>query len=117
MCSLNNIHLLDLSNNILNGSIPSCLINISFGLRKEDTSQNYDFNLGYIPSDVFTSSTPEQDTSSTRNIGIYFKSLLVLDPFSIDYLAGAETKIEFATKYRYDADKINDRIYWKYTLY
>ena len=105
LCGLSNIHLLDLSNNILNGSIPSCLINISFGLRKEDTSQNYDFNLGYIPSDVFTSSTPEQDTSSTRNIGIYFKSLLVLDPFSIDYLAGAETKIKFATKYRYDAYK------------
>ncbi|KAF3524762.1 hypothetical protein F2Q69_00051562 [Brassica cretica] len=105
LCGLSNIHLLDLSNNILNGSIPSCLINISFGLRKEDTSQNYDFNLGYIPSDVFTSSTPEQDTSSTRYIGIYFKSLLVLDPFSIDYLAGAETKIKFATKYRYDAYK------------
>lgn len=61
------------------------------------------FNFGYIPSDVFTSSSQEQDAYTTRNIGIYFKSLLVLDPFSIDYVAGAETKIEFATKYRYDA--------------
>ncbi|KAL0801793.1 hypothetical protein Bca101_056969 [Brassica carinata] len=105
LCGLSNIHLLDLSNNRLNGSIPSCLSNISFGLRKEDTSKYHDFNFVYIPSDVFTSSNPEQDAGSTRNIGIYFESLLVLDPFSIDYLAGAETKIEFATKYRYDAYK------------
>ncbi|CAH8361696.1 unnamed protein product [Eruca vesicaria subsp. sativa] len=102
LCSLRGIYLLDLSNNRLNGSIPSCLRNISFGLKKHDTSNVYGFTFGYIPSDVFTSFMREQDASSAENIGIYFKSLLVLDPFSIDYLAGAQIKIEFATKHRYD---------------
>ncbi|CAH8363593.1 unnamed protein product [Eruca vesicaria subsp. sativa] len=102
LCSLRGIYLLDLSNNRLNGSIPSCLRNISFGLKKQDTSNGYGFTFGYIPSDVFTSFMREQDASSAENIGIYFKSLLVLDPFSIDYFAGAQIKIEFATKHRYD---------------
>ncbi|CDY42434.1 BnaC02g22740D [Brassica napus] len=91
LCGLRKIHLLDLANNRLNGLIPSCLSNISF-TGKENTLYDYDYE-----TDLF------QDSTTTNNIGIYFKSLLVLDPFSIDFTAGAQTKIEFATKHRYDA--------------
>ncbi|KAF3519381.1 hypothetical protein DY000_02063001 [Brassica cretica] len=102
LCGLRKIHLLDLANNRLNGLIPSCLSNISF-TGKENTLYDYDYETGYIPSDVFSTSDLFQDSTTTNNIGIYFKSLLVLDPFSIDFTAGAQTKIEFATKHRYDA--------------
>uniref|UniRef100_A0A1J3JCL5 LRR receptor-like serine/threonine-protein kinase GSO1 n=1 Tax=Noccaea caerulescens TaxID=107243 RepID=A0A1J3JCL5_NOCCA len=110
LCALSKIHLLDLANNRLNGSIPSCLSNISFS-GKENTLFDYDYEIGYIPSDVFSTSYPEQDSSTTENIGIYFKSMLVLDPFSIDFMAGSQTKIEFATKERYDAYMSGNLIY------
>lgn len=53
--------------------------------------------------DTFPNSTPEQDSTSTENVGIYVKSLLMLDQLSMDYEAATQTKIEFATKHRYDA--------------
>ncbi|OAP15436.1 RLP15 [Arabidopsis thaliana] len=102
LCGLSNIQLLDLSNNRFNGSIPSCLSNTSFGFGKECTSYDYDFGISF-PSDVFNGFSLHQDFSSNKNGGIYFKSLLTLDPFSMDYKAATQTKIEFATKHRYDA--------------
>ncbi|XP_019082674.1 PREDICTED: LRR receptor-like serine/threonine-protein kinase GSO1 [Camelina sativa] len=102
LCGLSKIHLLDLANNRLNGFIPSCLGNIPFA-GKENTVYDYDYEIGYTPSDVFSSSNPEQDSASKKDIGIYYKSLLVLDPFGMDYMAGDQTKIEFPTKHRYDA--------------
>ncbi|XP_013590790.1 PREDICTED: receptor-like protein 12 [Brassica oleracea var. oleracea] len=102
LCALRSIHLLDLANNRLNGSIPLCLGNTSFGsfcLGKENASYSYDVGMAF--TDVFPSSTP--DSTSTGNVGTYVKSLLVLDQFSMDYEAATQTKIEFATKHRYDA--------------
>ena len=97
LCGLINIQLLDLSRNRLNGSIPSCLSNTSFVTGKKCTSYDYDFGISF-PSDVFDGFSLQQDNSSR-----YFKSLLMLDPFSMDYKASTQTKIEFATKYRYDS--------------
>ncbi|KAF8097591.1 hypothetical protein N665_0285s0022 [Sinapis alba] len=102
LCGLINIQLLDLSKNRLNGSIPSCLSNTSFVTGKKCTSYDYDFGISF-PSDVFDGFSLQQDISSTQNSSVYFKSLLMLDPFSMDYKASTQTKIEFATKYRYDS--------------
>ncbi|CAL9240621.1 unnamed protein product [Arabidopsis halleri] len=90
LCGLSNIQILDLGNNRLNGSIPSCLRNTSFGLGKEDTSYDYDYEM--------TSSFV-----SSLHADFYFKSLLKLEMFGMDYEAGAQTKVKFATKHRYDA--------------
>ncbi|VYS50987.1 unnamed protein product [Arabidopsis thaliana] len=86
-CSLSNIQLLDLSNNKFNGSIPSCLSNTSFGLRKGDDSYRYD-----VPSRFGTAKDP-----------VYFESLLMIDEFNMVDETNSQTKIEFATKHRYDA--------------
>ncbi|RID75043.1 hypothetical protein BRARA_B02112 [Brassica rapa] len=102
LCGLINIQLLDLSRNRLNGSIPSCLSNTSFVTGKKCTSYDYDFGISF-PSDVFDGFSLQQDISSTNDSSRYFKSLLMLDPFSMDYKASTQTKIEFATKYRYDS--------------
>ncbi|KAL0825776.1 hypothetical protein Bca101_049453 [Brassica carinata] len=102
LCGLINIQLLDLSKNRLNGSIPSCLSNTSFVTGKKCTSYDYDFGISF-PSDVFDGFYLQQDISSTNDSSRYFKSLLMLDPFSVDYKASTQTKIEFATKYRYDS--------------
>ncbi|KAJ0229451.1 Leucine-rich repeat-containing protein [Hirschfeldia incana] len=101
VCGLSNIHLLDLADNGLSGSIPSCLSNISFGSRKEDdTSGDYDFSIGYGNGvTIFRSSLVHRG----NNIGAYFQSLVVLDEFIMDYSTGVHTKIEFATKHRYDS--------------
>ncbi|CDY49127.1 BnaA02g16790D [Brassica napus] len=88
LCGLSNIHLLDLANNGLSGSIPSCLSNISFGSGKEDTSNDFDFVYGIF---------------NGNDVGAYFRSLVVLEQFSMDYLASFLTKIEFPTKHRYDS--------------
>ncbi|ESQ27743.1 hypothetical protein EUTSA_v10018074mg [Eutrema salsugineum] len=102
-CGLSNIHLLDLSNNRLNGSIPSCLSNTSFGLWKEDAFYFFDFSFGDNPISFEVGYALEQDSTSTKGVGRYFKSLLMLDPFNMDYKAITQTKIYFATKHRYDA--------------
>ncbi|KAL1194343.1 Receptor-like protein 15 [Cardamine amara subsp. amara] len=87
LCGLRNINLLDLSKNRLNESIPSCLSNLSFGLEKEDAfDHSYDFGF-----------------SSSGMFGVYFKSLVIQDQFFKEYVGGTQTKIEFATKHRYDA--------------
>ncbi|XP_020890616.1 LOW QUALITY PROTEIN: LRR receptor-like serine/threonine-protein kinase FLS2 [Arabidopsis lyrata subsp. lyrata] len=90
LCGLSNIQILDLGNNRLNGSIPSCLSNTSFGLGKEDTSYDYDY-------EIFSSFV------DSLHVDLYFESLLMLERFGMDYEAGAQTKVKFATKHRYDA--------------
>ncbi|CDY42435.1 BnaC02g22730D [Brassica napus] len=89
LCDLRNIHLLDLANNKLNGSIPSCFSNTSFGLGlEEDAFYSFDFSFG----------------ASSSSVGRYFSSLLGLDPFNAGFLArSTRTKIEFAIKHRYDS--------------
>ncbi|KAL1216778.1 Receptor-like protein 15 [Cardamine amara subsp. amara] len=89
LCGLSSIKLMDLSNNRLNGSIPSCLSNTSFRFKKEDSfGRNYYYDTSVTYSAYFN---------------IYFKSLILEDQFQKDYEAGNPTKIEFATKHRYDA--------------
>ncbi|WZZ05851.1 hypothetical protein YC2023_091772 [Brassica napus] len=79
LCALTSVGLLDLANNRLSGSIPSCLSNISSDLRKVDSI-------------------------STRDVGTYFKSLLILDQFTTDeFDVSTQTKLEFATKGRFEA--------------
>ncbi|XP_024013438.1 leucine-rich repeat receptor protein kinase EMS1 isoform X2 [Eutrema salsugineum] len=91
LCGLRNIQLLDLANNRLNGSIPSCLSNTSFALGKEDDGfDGYGFIYGTI-SDYYD------------DVDIYFKPLLELAPLSSQIVVATQTKVEFATKHRYDA--------------
>ncbi|XP_024013592.1 probable LRR receptor-like serine/threonine-protein kinase At4g36180 isoform X3 [Eutrema salsugineum] len=91
LCGLRNIQLLDLANNRLNGSIPSCLSNTSFGLGKEDNAfhvSNLDLGIERVYDD------PDR----------YFKPLLIeLDPLYWQIAVATQTKVEFATKHRYDA--------------
>ncbi|CAH8334646.1 unnamed protein product [Eruca vesicaria subsp. sativa] len=100
LCGLSNIHLLDLANNGLSGSIPSCLSNISFGSGKKDRLNYYNLSIGYSNDGVIIGPSMVQ---RGNNVGAYFKSLLLLEEFSMNYMEGVHTKIEFATKYRYDA--------------
>ncbi|KAG2267483.1 hypothetical protein Bca52824_062038 [Brassica carinata] len=101
LCSLTSIRLLDLANNRLSGSIPSCLSNISSDLRNVYTPI-YDF--GIDSQEMSQLSYLDRDSISTRDVGTYFKSLLILDQFTRDkYDVGTQTKIEFATKDRFDA--------------
>ncbi|XP_010471506.1 PREDICTED: probable leucine-rich repeat receptor-like protein kinase At1g35710 [Camelina sativa] len=90
LCGISNLQILDLGNNRLSGSIPSCLSNTSFGFGKEDTSYDYD-------SDLSSSSV------DSLHVDFYFASLLMFERFGMNYKEGSQTKIEFATKYRYDA--------------
>lgn len=100
LCDLSNIHLLDLANNGLSGSIPSCLSNISFGSGKEDTSNDFYFVYGFVNG--LTTISPSLGHRG-NDVGVYFRSLVVLEHFSMDYLASFQTKIEFPTKHRYDS--------------
>ncbi|KAG7589408.1 Leucine-rich repeat [Arabidopsis suecica] len=103
LCSLSNIHLLDLSNNKLNGSIPSCLSNTSFGLGKEDISY-YDYGVtSHSRNNYISIFSQDPNFFSTDKVGIYLKSLLILEMFGTDYMASTEAKIQFGTKHQYDA--------------
>ncbi|KAJ4916129.1 receptor like protein 15 [Raphanus sativus] len=85
LCGLSTIQLLDLSNNRLNGSIPSCFSNISFGLSHEAYDYGHTLHFG-----------------SPEDLGRYYRSKLMLDPFTVDYMADTVIKIQFAAKRRYD---------------
>lgn len=75
--------------------------NISSDLRKVYTPV-YDF--GIDSQELSQLSYLHRDSISTRDVGTYFKSLLILDQFTTDeYDVGTQTKIEFATKGRFDA--------------
>ncbi|KAG7590070.1 Leucine-rich repeat-containing N-terminal plant-type [Arabidopsis suecica] len=91
-----NIQLLDLANNRLNGSISSCLSNnTSLGLGNEDMP--YADAVEVFPdSDTETDYTEDVDLKYRRTLG---------RQNGTSYDAATKTKIEFATKHRYDAYK------------
>ncbi|CAA7043227.1 unnamed protein product [Microthlaspi erraticum] len=102
LCGLTKIRLLDLAKNRLNGSIPSCLSNTSLGLGK-DASYYVDINFDGSFYSFELGHNLEQDSTFRKTVGRNFKSLLVLDPFPLGYMEKhTRTKIEFATKHRYD---------------
>ncbi|KAJ4884496.1 receptor like protein 15 [Raphanus sativus] len=96
LCGLSNIHLLDLADNSLNGSIPSCLSNTSLGLGKEDAPYGYSFGVAVVaPGD---SSSTDSFSYLSLKMSVY-----ISDPFRMAYLSDTPYDIEFATKHRYDA--------------
>ncbi|KAF8088560.1 hypothetical protein N665_0536s0011 [Sinapis alba] len=97
VCDLRNIQLLDLADNMLTGTIPSCLNNTSFGLGKESY---YDYSS--MPSDRFFFSlfSPQKDFDIIGGSGIYYKARIALQPFMLPYTATTLIKIVFATKHR-----------------
>ncbi|KAJ0257321.1 Leucine-rich repeat-containing protein [Hirschfeldia incana] len=105
MCGLSNIQLLDISNNRLNGSIPSCLSNISFSFPtlQHDGQEGYDAGMMFVSSDIFGGMGLDEDFFSTEDLGRYYRSMLMLDPFTVDYMADSEIEVQFAAKRRYDS--------------
>ncbi|KAG7586988.1 Leucine-rich repeat [Arabidopsis thaliana x Arabidopsis arenosa] len=92
-----NIQLLDLANNRLNGSISSCLSNnTSLGLGNEDYTSYADAVEVFPDSDTETDYTEDVDLKYRRTLG---------RQNGTSYDAATKTKIEFATKHRYDAYK------------
>ncbi|CAG7893521.1 unnamed protein product [Brassica rapa] len=90
LCGLRSIHFLDLANKKLNGSIPSCLSNTSLGLGNDNALYYFDFDFSERSSSFWGGYALEQDSTSTKgNGGFILQSTL--------------TKIEFATKHRYDS--------------
>lgn len=88
LCDLSNIRLLDFSDNKLNGTIPSCLYNLSFGLGKEDVMTSGSAGgYGFVPSFEFE----------------FYRSTFAVDQFWIDYDTYMSVEIQFATKQRYDS--------------
>ncbi|KAF3539581.1 hypothetical protein F2Q69_00020711, partial [Brassica cretica] len=104
LCCLRTIHLLDLANNRLNGPIPSCLGNASLGLVKEDSLYLFELRSGEMSTSFELGYALEQDSTPKKGVGGFFNSLLVLDPFIGGIMEkSTRTKIEFATKHRYDS--------------
>nr|VDD23032.1 unnamed protein product [Brassica oleracea] len=104
LCGLRTIHLLDLANNRLNGPTPSCLGNASFGLGKEDSLYLFELRSGEMSTSFELGYALEQDSTPKKGVGGFFNSLLVLDPFIGGIMEkSTRTKIEFATKHRYDS--------------
>ncbi|KAH0877773.1 hypothetical protein HID58_065167 [Brassica napus] len=106
MCGLTNIQLLDLSDNRLNGSIPSCFSNISFSFPKlqHDGQEGYDnAGLMFVSSDIFGGMGIDEEFFSTEDLGRYYRSMLMLDPFTVDYTADSVIEVQFAAKLRYDS--------------
>ncbi|KAJ0256436.1 Leucine-rich repeat-containing protein [Hirschfeldia incana] len=102
-----NLSLLDISNNNLTGVIPSWIGELPvFALLLSNNSLE-----GQIPSQLCSLTSirlmdlaNNRDSISTRDEGTYFKSMLILDQFTRDeYHVRTQTKIEFATKDRFDA--------------
>ncbi|KAL1193299.1 Receptor-like protein 8 [Cardamine amara subsp. amara] len=99
LCDFSKIRLLDLSDNKLNGLIPSCLYNLSFGPGEENPV------IG-----VATSSSCEFK---------FYKSTFVQEDFCIESSDFEKIEIKFATKQRYDSyfgaleftDSILDHMY------
>ncbi|KAL0794911.1 hypothetical protein Bca101_066288 [Brassica carinata] len=106
MCGLSNIQLLDLSNNRLSGSIPSCFSNISFSFPtlQHDGEEGYDgAGAIFVSSDIFGGMGLDEDFFSTEDLGRYYRSKLMLDPFTVDYTADSVIEVQFAAKRRYDS--------------
>ncbi|KAG7649618.1 Leucine-rich repeat [Arabidopsis thaliana x Arabidopsis arenosa] len=83
LCDLRNIRLLDLSDNKLNGFIPSCLYNLSFG--PEDTNS-------YVGTAI-TKITPFK----------FYESTFVVEDFVVISSSFQEIEIKFSMKRRYDS--------------
>ncbi|KAG7585608.1 Leucine-rich repeat [Arabidopsis thaliana x Arabidopsis arenosa] len=83
LCHLRKIRLLDFSDNKLNGFIPSCLYNLSFG--REDTN----LNIGTAISKI----TPFK----------FYESTFVVEEFVVMSSSLQEIEIKFSTKRRYDS--------------
>jgi Leucine-rich repeat (LRR) protein len=80
------MRLLDLSDNKLNGFIPSCFNNLSFGLARKEEITNY-----YVAVAL-----------ESFYLGFY-KSTFVVENFRLDYSNYFEIDVKFATKQRYDS--------------
>ncbi|WZZ67444.1 hypothetical protein YC2023_078814 [Brassica napus] len=104
ICDFSRIKLLDLSNKRLNGSIPSCLSKTSFGRGKDSETSDYDYSetSDYDFNIRFDSICMESDGITPKNSRRYYNSLLVLDPFTMEYTTAVQTKINFSAKHRYD---------------
>ncbi|KAL0801789.1 hypothetical protein Bca101_056965 [Brassica carinata] len=101
LCGLRNVKLLDLANNRLNGSIPSCFSNTSFVSGNENTLYDPDYGSVAAIYIKFIGFTPQTDFR-IDGYRIYFESLILLEPFVLEYKTTTQIKIEFATKHRYD---------------
>ncbi|CAH8381302.1 unnamed protein product [Eruca vesicaria subsp. sativa] len=105
MCGLSNIQLLDLSNNRLNGSIPSCFSNISFSFPtlQHDGQEGYDAGVIFVSSEIFGGMGLDEEFFTTEDLGRYYRSKLMLDPFTVEYMADNVMEVQFAAKRRYDS--------------
>ncbi|KAH0874632.1 hypothetical protein HID58_071994 [Brassica napus] len=84
LCGLRNIQLLDLANNRLNGSIPSCLKNTSFVFGKKYILYDDDYSNLFIGGTLFTGFSPHKDFGVNEfQDTIYFRSRIVLNPFQM----------------------------------
>ncbi|KAG2252940.1 hypothetical protein Bca52824_083076 [Brassica carinata] len=99
----NRIQLLDLANNRLNGSIPTCFSNKYFSYGGYDTLNDYEYGSSSAGSFFFSYFSPQKDFGVKQMYGIYFKSLIVLSPFILRSEPTILIKIQFATKHRYDS--------------
>ncbi|KAF2592275.1 hypothetical protein F2Q70_00044604 [Brassica cretica] len=87
LCELSNIRLLDISDNKLNGFIPSCLSNLSFALGGEEERSHFAARISTVP-----------------NLQLeFYRSTFVVDTFGLSYFIFTETEIHFAAKQRYDS--------------
>ncbi|KAH0919314.1 hypothetical protein HID58_026974 [Brassica napus] len=92
-----------LQNNNLSGDIPNTLLlNIFWKHSRVYQQRKNQFSL--LRGNNLTGQIPSQDSISTRDVGTYFKSLLILDQFTTDeFDVSTQTKLEFATKGRFEA--------------
>ncbi|KAG7588356.1 Leucine-rich repeat [Arabidopsis suecica] len=88
LCGLRSINILDLAYNSLNGFIPSCLNNISFGRSLEYEVDGY--GLIYV-------------LILDNELGTYHKSLVLPYEFDPDYSRDLNFIVEFSSKSRYDS--------------
>ncbi|CAH2065873.1 unnamed protein product, partial [Thlaspi arvense] len=98
---LPHLRYMDLANNDFQGNLPSSIV--STGSCQDDEFYGYDYGVTHHNGYYIPSFSHVPNFFSTENVGMYFKSLLVVDMFNMDYLARTHAKIEFATKHRYDA--------------
>ncbi|WZZ67299.1 hypothetical protein YC2023_078669 [Brassica napus] len=94
LCGLRNIQLLDLANNRLNGSIPSCLKNTSFVFGKKYILYDDDYSNLFIGGTLFTGFSPHKDFGVNEfQDTIYFRSRIVLNPFQMYTFNASHNKL------------------------
>ncbi|KAL1207592.1 Receptor like protein 21 [Cardamine amara subsp. amara] len=87
LCELSNIEVLDLSYNKLNGSIPSCLFNLSFGVEEDKLD-------GLLYGETF-----ELEHFKLE----FYKFTFVVEELMLESYTKKETEINFAAKQRYES--------------